>query len=200
MNIKTKLLTIGITIMSIMFITSCGQTTETEVKEDTFSKVNAEYEQLTKYLIENDITVSTMESCTGGLISSLITDTEGSSSILQGAFVTYSNNAKLLQGVDEKTLITCGVYSADVAQSMATACQSSYDTDLGIGITGSFGNTDPNNSDSVDNTVYIAVSYNNTVNAYSINLPEADSRLESKYMVADAVYTIVSEVIGMPNE
>ena len=186
--------------MSTMIITSCGKTTETVVVDDTIDRVNSEYEQLTKYLIENEITVSTMESCTGGLISSLITDTEGSSAILEGSFVTYSNNAKLMQGVDKDTLIQCGVYSADVAQSMATACQSTYGADLGIGVTGSFANIDPNNADSETNTVYIAVSYQNTVNAYSIDLPSADTRLESKYMVAEALYTILTNVLGMPTE
>ncbi|MGN0960180.1 MAG: CinA family protein, partial [Coriobacteriales bacterium] len=51
------------------------------------------YRQLTLLLIERGLSASTMESCTGGLIASLITDTEGSSAVLKGAFVTYSNEA-----------------------------------------------------------------------------------------------------------
>ena len=58
-----------------------------------------EYELLTRKLIEKKLTITTMESCTAGLIMSLITDTEGSSAITKGGFVTYSNEAKVKNGV-----------------------------------------------------------------------------------------------------
>ena len=61
-------------------------------------QVRQKYEELTQRLIRKGITITTMESCTAGQIASLITDTEGSSAILKGAFVTYSNGAKILQG------------------------------------------------------------------------------------------------------
>ena len=62
-------------------------------------KVREEYRILTKSLISRKLTITTMESCTAGQIASLITDTEGSSEILKGAFVTYSNEAKIMMGV-----------------------------------------------------------------------------------------------------
>ena len=55
--------------------------------------VRRKYEKLTHRLIELGMTITTMESCTSGQIASLITDTEGASAILKGAFVTYSNEA-----------------------------------------------------------------------------------------------------------
>ena len=63
-------------------------------------RVREEYEKLTRYLIENKITITTMESCTAGQIISLITDTEGASAITKGGFVTYSNEARCLCGSD----------------------------------------------------------------------------------------------------
>ena len=56
---------------------------------DMYETIKKQYASLTKYFIANSLTVSTMESMTGGLIASLLTDTEGASAIMKGAFVTY---------------------------------------------------------------------------------------------------------------
>ena len=61
--------------------------------------IRNDYRKLTKFLIEKNLTITTMESATSGQIASLITDTEGSSAVLKGAFVTYCNEAKIMQGV-----------------------------------------------------------------------------------------------------
>ena len=61
------------------------------------SEIRKDYENLTKQLIERNLTITTMESATSGQIASLITDTEGSSAVLKGAFITYSNEAKIMQ-------------------------------------------------------------------------------------------------------
>jgi nicotinamide mononucleotide (NMN) deamidase PncC len=55
-------------------------------------------------LIKKHLTVSTMESATSGQIASLITDTEGSSAVLKGAFITYCNEAKIMQGLFQHIL------------------------------------------------------------------------------------------------
>ena len=51
--------------------------------------------QLIKKLIATHTTISTMESCTSGLIASMITDTEGASAIFPGGYVTYLNETKI---------------------------------------------------------------------------------------------------------
>ena len=66
--------------------------------------VREHYRSLTELLIRKHLTLTTMESATGGQIASLITDTEGSSAVLKGAFITYSNEAKILQGVPEEVI------------------------------------------------------------------------------------------------
>ena len=118
----------------------------TEVNE---IEVRKKYEALTRLLIQKNRTITTMESCTSGQIASLITDTEGSSAIIKGAFVTYSNEAKIMQGVPEEIIQKYGVYSLETAEEMAKACRNTYKADYGVGVTGSFGNVDPNNEDSV---------------------------------------------------
>ena len=60
--------------------------------------------QLIKKLIATHTTISTMESCTSGLIASMITDTEGASAIFPGGYVTYLNETKIFIGVDPKVL------------------------------------------------------------------------------------------------
>ena len=123
----------------------------------TESEVHRKYKHLTKKLIETRQTITTMESCTSGQIASLITDTEGSSAVLKGAYITYSNEAKIKQGVPKETIDTYGIYSAETAEAMAVACRTSFKADIGIGVTGSFGNADPNNPDSVPGEVFFAI-------------------------------------------
>ena len=119
--------------------------------------VRKKYADLTKRLIAEGITITTMESCTSGQIASLITDTEGASAVLKGAFITYSNEAKIAQGVPRETIEKYGVYSAETAVAMAKACRDVMHADIGIGVTSSFGNVDPNNEDSLPGEVYFAI-------------------------------------------
>ena len=122
------------------------------------SEIRSHYQTLTKFLIERNLTITTMESATAGQLASLITDTEGSSAVLRGAFVTYSNFAKIQQGVPAKILDRYTVYSRETAIAMAEACRKAYDADIGIGVTGTMGNVDPANSEaSVPGQVYFAI-------------------------------------------
>ena len=74
-----------------------------------FEDVRGKYRAITLKLIERKITITAMESCTGGQIASLLTDTEGSSEVFKGSLVTYSNAAKIRHGVPEETIRTYGV-------------------------------------------------------------------------------------------
>lgn len=149
--------------------------------------VRRKYERITLALIERGVTITTMESCTAGQIASLITDTEGSSAILKGAFVTYSNAAKVMQGVPAEVIEAHGVYSAETAAAMAVACREAYGADIGIGVTGSFGNADPNNPDSVPGEVYFAIATEAGVATCHCAIPAQPSRLAYKLYMADVV-------------
>ena len=109
-------------------------------------EIRKNYEKLTKLLIEKNMTITTMESCTSGQLASLITDTEGASAVLKGAFVTYCNEAKIMQGVPEEIIEKHSVYSKETACAMADACRKAYNADIGVGITGTMGNVDPENA------------------------------------------------------
>ena len=150
-------------------------------------KVRWAYEKLTRLLIEKNLTLTTMESATAGQIASLITDTEGSSAVLKGAFVTYSNTAKTACGVPEEVIEQYGVYSKETAICMAEAARKAYPSDYAIGITGSFSNVDPNNSDSVPGMVFCAVISDTEADVFSFELPLLPDRFSCKLSAAVTV-------------
>ncbi len=87
-------------------------------------------------LRERGLSLATMESCTGGLLASTITDVAGSSSYFRGGFVAYTAEMKIALGVDGDLVRRHGVVSAEVAQDMARAARERLEADYGIGITG----------------------------------------------------------------
>lgn len=153
----------------------------------TEQEVRNKYEEITKTLIAKKLTITTMESCTAGLLSSLITDTEGSSQVLKGAFVTYSNEAKIMQNVPAETIDKYGVYSEETAKEMALTCKNTYAANIGIGVTGTMGNIDPENSDSIPGEVYFAIAFGNSLSSEHVSLSPRDSRFLYKLSVADII-------------
>jgi len=87
-------------------------------------------------LQERGLTLATMESCTGGLLASTITDVDGSSNYFRGGHVTYATQMKIALGVSAGIIEAHGVISAEVAADMARAARESLGADYGIGITG----------------------------------------------------------------
>ncbi|MCD7060992.1 CinA family protein [Pelagibacterium xiamenense] len=82
-------------------------------------------------------TLATAESCTGGLIAGAITAVPGSSDILYGGFVTYSNAAKTAMiGVPEDLIAHHGAVSPEVARAMAEGARRTAQTDFAIAVTG----------------------------------------------------------------
>jgi nicotinamide-nucleotide amidase len=105
---------------------------------------------------EAELTLSTAESCTGGLLASLLTDIEGLSGSFERGFVTYSNEAKCEQLGVELTLIeTHGAVSAQVAEAMVRGALEHSRAHLACAITG-FAGQGQDKSDEPGN-VFIAV-------------------------------------------
>jgi len=86
---------------------------------------------------EKAIKVTTAESCTGGLLSALLTEIAGSSLVFERGFVTYSNESKNeLIGVKKETLEKFGAVSSQTVEEMALGALKHSKTDLAISITG----------------------------------------------------------------
>lgn len=141
-----------------------------------------------------------MESCTSGLLASMLTDTEGASSIFTGSLVTYSNEQKIKAGVRKEIISEYGVYSAQCAREMAQTVQKIYGTDIGAGITGTTGNVDPNNADSVQGEVYFCICLKEKTFEFHINKAVAGmNRKEIKQFYADEFYKKLFEVLSVSN-
>ncbi|MCD8232170.1 MAG: CinA family protein [Clostridiales bacterium] len=152
-----------------------------------------------RYLIKNKISVSTMESCTSGLLASSITDTEGASAVFKGAFITYSNEAKTAQGVPEDLIREYGVYSLPVAEAMAEACMRAYHADIGIGVTGTTGNPDPGNADSVPGEVYYAILWGGKKCLKQLRMETAGvTRHEIKKRIVEEIAESLCDFVGIP--
>ena len=82
-------------------------------------------------------TIATAESCTGGLLSARLTERPGSSEVVRGGLVVYSNEAKAkLAGVDPALIERVGAVSEEVAAALADGARATLDADVGVGVTG----------------------------------------------------------------
>jgi nicotinamide-nucleotide amidase len=81
--------------------------------------------------------ISTAESCTGGLISALLTSVPGSSDVFDRGFVTYSNESKVqMLGVPARLISEDGAVSASVASAMANGALAVSEADSAVAVTG----------------------------------------------------------------
>ena len=145
------------------------------------------YNKITEMLIQLALSVTCMESCTSGMVSSLLTDTEGASKVFKGSIIAYSNETKVQFGLPESTIKSYGVYSNETAAAMARASRMLQKTDVGIGISGAYGNPDPANPGAELRSVYFAVDVNSRLYNYHIDIPKLESRYEYKLYTVDKI-------------
>lgn len=115
---------------------------------------------IVKQLREKNLTISLAESITGGLIAKKITDCPGSSVVLERAYVTYSDKAKILDlQVPKSTIDKFGVVSAETAEAMAIGLYEKTKADITLGITGIAG-PDGGTETTPVGTVYLSIYFN----------------------------------------
>jgi len=100
------------------------------VDDDTLEKA------VGSMLRERGLTLATMESCTGGLLASTITDVPGSSDYFRGGLVSYATEVKIALGVSREVVERHGVVSGECAREMARVARERLAADIGIGVTG----------------------------------------------------------------
>ena len=94
-------------------------------------------EEVVKMLKAAKMTVTTVESCTGGLLSGTLVDVVGVSDVFNQAFVTYANEAKhSLVGVNQETLDSYGAVSEETAREMAEGGAKTAKADACLSVTG----------------------------------------------------------------
>lgn len=114
---------------------------ESGITETLSPALPNDVELLTKHLLEaacdRNLTLATAESCTGGLIGSLLTDVEGASHAFERGFIVYSEMAKCeLLGVAHRDIERCGAVSREVAIAMAEGAIKSSHADVALAVTG----------------------------------------------------------------
>lgn len=151
-------------------------------------------EKIVKKLIDLNKTISTMESCTGGLIANEITNIENSSSIFKFGAVTYSNEYKIKMGVDKEIIDKYTVYSKETARGMAKAISDFALSSYGIGITGKLGKRDHKNKCGNDNQVFMCI-YDKGIDKYidfDIFVDRDNRRDDKKEVLEEVVDRLLS--------
>ena len=110
-------------------------------------------------LKEQGLTVGTAESCTGGLISKLLTDLPGSSAAFRGGIVSYTNEVKEgVLGVPRALLTEYGAVSPQVAEAMALGARKALGCDIALSATGVAG-PDPDDRGNPIGLVYLGLAW-----------------------------------------
>ncbi len=126
---------------------------------------------LVALLSKQNLTVSTAESCTGGLVAASIVDVPGASAVFIGGAVTYASSTKTaLLGVPEELIRERGVVSRDVAAAMAEGARRRFGTDLAVSVTGVAG-PDGGTPEAPVGRVYIGVAIDGKTVVFREDLP-----------------------------
>mgnify|MGYP001193212208 FL=1 len=113
---------------------------------------------LKHFLIEKNLSLSTCESLTGGMLSSTICSLEGASKFFKGSIVAYSSELKInLIHVPENIIVEKGAVSYETAEYLAKNCAKSLNTNISISTTGVAG---PDSLEGKEvGTVFIGIYY-----------------------------------------
>ena len=152
--------------------------------------------RVTRRLRKRGWTVSTAESCTGGLLASLITDISGASEWFKQGWVVYSNDSKMRELGVEKTAFDegeAGAVSHEVALQMARGARYQSDSDVAIAITGIAG-PGGSTSDKEVGRVHVAVSTEDYFLVRRMDYGEND-RLDNKRSFAAFALRLTLEAL-----
>jgi nicotinamide-nucleotide amidase len=144
-----------------------------------------------RLLRERGLSLGTMESATGGLLASTITDAPGSSTYFRGGLVAYATEQKIAWGVDAAVLEEYGVISPECAKEMARAARTELRTDLGLGITGVAG-PDPQEDKPVG-TMHVAV--HDGIDAHVLSYQFAQGREAAKRRAVTVSFQLLRRVL-----
>jgi len=148
---------------------------------DIFKKKNKIEQKIAQILINNKMIISTAESCTGGLLSSRLTDVSGSSQYTKLNFVTYSNDVKQsLLGVRPETLEQYGAVSRECAAEMAMGLHAKTNADIVICTTGIAGPTGSTPTKPVG-LMYVAIKSKYKAIVQEFRLNPRIKRIKMKY-------------------
>lgn len=146
---------------------------------------------LTKLLMKKKYTMTTAESCTGGMIAARMVNAPGVSAVLKSGFITYANEAKEeLLGVSHDTLEKYGAVSRETAEEMAEGAVKAAHTDAAVAVTGIAG-PDGGTKEKPVGLVYIGVNVRGNVEVREYHF--SGSRQKIRESVTAAALTFLRE-------
>ena len=149
---------------------------------------------LGKLLTEQNLTLATAESCTGGKIASMLTEIPGASKYFKGSVVSYASQAKVdVLNISDEILEKYSVVSAEITEAMALSVQQMMKADFAIATTGNAG---PNKGDSAAEigTVFIAIATPNGVFSEEFNFGQPREKVIDR-AVSKALELIYKEIL-----
>ena len=159
------------------------------------------FERIVKILLKNKQTISTMESCTGGLLAATITCINNSSEVFHFGAVTYSNEYKEKMGVQKKTIDKYTVYSIETAKEMAKAISVYTNSNYGVGVTGQINKQDPHNPVGEVGEVFFSIYDKDKDKYYEYDIKtNKKTRMENKQVIVDYISEKLLEVLNIDNK
>ena len=150
---------------------------------------------IAKILIERKLTISTAESCTGGLLSSKLTDVSGSSAYITLNFVTYANEAKeRILGVKHSTLVKFGAVSEECVREMAQGVLRITNSDIALCTSGVAGPTESENKPA--GTLWVACALKGEIYTRKFTLPHDTPRVEMKEKFTGCALEFLGEILS----
>ena len=142
------------------------------------------------------LTIATMESCTGGGVANAITNMEGASEIFKFSAVTYCNEYKIKMGVDKEIIDKYTVYSIETAMSMAKAISNFANSNYGVGVTGKLNRKDENNDTGSNNLVYISIYSKDEDKFYNEEITVTkEIRFKNKELVINKIIMMMETIL-----
>lgn len=140
-------------------------------------------------LIQKNLSIALAESCTGGLVTSRITDVPGSSKYLIGSVICYNNIVKIEEvGVSESVIAAHGAVSEETAKGMAVGIRSKFKTDIGVGVTGIAGPGGATDEKPVG-LVFVAIDGKHGILCFKYNF--SGDRRDIKYRTSQMVLDVI---------
>jgi len=141
-------------------------------------------EAVVSLLSKNGLTITTAESCTGGLLSATIVNVAGASDVFKGGYITYTNKLKKnVIGVKKSTLEKYGAVSEEVAAEMAKGAQAEAKADVAVSVTGIAGPGGGSPEKPVG-LVYIGCAVGNKVFVNKYNFSGSRNKIRESSVVA----------------
>jgi nicotinamide-nucleotide amidase len=181
-------------------ITEIEQKIRSKAGRFIFGKGNELLEEVIgRILKERGLSLAVAESCTGGLVSNMLTNIGGSSDYFERGVVSYSNAAKVeILKVNEDMIAEHGAVSIEVARQMAEGVKSISGTDLGLSTTGIMGPTGAT-ADKPIGLVYIGICDDTVCTAKEFQF--GDDRILNKQRTAQAALDMLRRhLLGIADE